>query len=161
MNHERDITPAQRELLGPRQADELVGDERWLAGQPIAPELPAGLHARLTAAIRGELAKPRRAARLWRWACAAAAILVFAAIAAFVAQSMLHRDSDSGTSQIANGHEARAVAAAQQAIDDYLKPIDPAEVQLHFEQKRIDQAMAAPDGADNPWESLALAIEKQ
>jgi len=160
MNREDDITPAQRELLGPRQADELARDERWLNGLPIAPPLPSGLHARLMSAVRGELARPRRASRSWRWARVAAAAVVLAGLGLLFTRSMFHRDGGPQP-PLTKAGDARAVAAAQRAIDEYLRPVDPGDVQLHFELKRIDQAMASCDGADNPWASLASAIEER
>jgi glycosyltransferase A (GT-A) superfamily protein (DUF2064 family) len=170
MNDESHISESLRALLGPEAAGELARDERWLAdrlGRPEAAPLPGSVRTRLTQAISVELAAQRSGrVRHSDWRIAAAAMVLFALLVGLFARFILpRRPTDRIAPVVGTSSEVR-LAAAQKAVDayvgsvdSYLRTVDTEEVQMHVEMKRLDRALASPEGADNPWQAVAGVIE--
>jgi len=161
------LSDEQRRLLGDRQADELLADERWLArrlGPPDAP-LPEAVRARLAHAVGRELERQKRQARPIRrrlpygWAVAAALLLGLLTVLA--SQLFEHGTPREPISKNLPNPSivAPAVARAEKALDIYVASISPDELQS--ELNLLDEEL--PEGtelSENPWDAVIEAIEQ-
>ncbi|MDD4890103.1 MAG: hypothetical protein PHU85_09240 [Phycisphaerae bacterium] len=155
MNPESKLTESQRQLLGEQQAGELERDEQWLAGRLESARVPDAVRARLMRAISGEVSRGQQTAwRRYRRIMEIAAVLVFGLLVGLFVRLMNPKD----TTQIGAKHDPK-VLEAQLAVNSYLAIVPTNEVQLHYELKRLDRAVAAPQGQDNPFQAIAAVIE--
>lgn len=154
MSPERDnLNENERELLGAQSADELVRDQRWLAGRLESADLPEGLEARVSGAIAGELARERRGAWARRLAVAglAAAMLLLAATVWMV----VHQPATPTDQPIATEPPKSVVVARRDDVDrlvnDYVQTIDQDVVAMSDELAVLQDEMS---GGDAPWRDL-------
>lgn len=156
MNPETQLTEAQRQLLGEQAAGELERDEQWLAGRLGSARVPDAVRARLMGAIAGEISRGQQTAwRRYRRIMEIAAVLVFGLLVGLFVRVMNPKEN---TLVVAPPVPAKVVAA-QDAVNNYLATVPTNEVQLHYELRRLDRAVAAPQGQDNPFQVIAAVIE--
>ncbi len=168
MNPEFDtLNEEQRRLLGERQADELLTDQRWLTrqlGPPDAP-LPRAVRERLLYAVGREteraqrMGSPIRRRLPYGWAVAAALLLgLLGVLMTYWLSDGTDRQPEIATPPTGPA-TAPVVVRAERAVEAYVASIRPDDLQSELDL--LDEELpAVADLSENPWDAVIAAIEQ-